>query len=200
MTDIQMSRYDALLRRVADLKGPGSKVNDVLEELFPTLDVENVPVELLRLSGTSIGQAGGGLAAVVAEVGRAQIFNPVGSGKLVVITKAYFSADGTTTARWGVTTTVLPVAVSAHQFRDTRDLAPNLPTAQYRQQSSASFANATMQSRIIADTVLEISDPNGVAVLAPGSGWEVGANTLDILTNYAIYWRERVAEPSELNL
>jgi len=55
VTELQQNRYDQLLRRVGDLKGPGSKVNDVLQELFPTIDVENVPGELLFLMGTHIG-------------------------------------------------------------------------------------------------------------------------------------------------
>ena len=39
MSQLQQSRYDQLLRRVGDLKGPGSKVNDVLHELFPMFDL-----------------------------------------------------------------------------------------------------------------------------------------------------------------
>ena len=67
MTEIQQGRYDALVRRVADLKGPGSKVNDMLEELFPVFDVEKLPSELYRLANIDLCFGGAGIAGVAAQ-------------------------------------------------------------------------------------------------------------------------------------
>ncbi len=45
--ELQQNRYDQLIRRVGGIIGPGSKVVEALGELFPVIDVENVPGELL---------------------------------------------------------------------------------------------------------------------------------------------------------
>jgi len=199
MSDLQQSRYDALMRRVGDLKGPGSKVNDVLEELFPVLDVENVPGELLLLMGTILGTGGGQLNAVAVEAGKYQLFNPAGSGKLVTITTVFFAAQTVGRVRWGTTNTAFGAAIGTELSRDTRRQSPQLPVAKVRQLSDAALASATSQSRVLADTPFILTDPNGVAVLAPGTGFEIGTSVLNTGTAGSFQWRERVAEPSELN-
>ncbi len=200
MSEIQQGRYDALLRRVADLKGPGSKVNDVLEELFPTLDVENVPSELLRLMGTKVAFAGGTNAALAGQAGKAQVFNPAGSSKLITITSAHFACNAVVVVRWGLSAVSFGAQVATEVFRDTRDLSPAAPTGQFHQTNAVALASATNQARVLANTDLQIIDENDVCVLAPGTGFEWGAGTNNADTWFAVSWRERVAEPSELNL
>ncbi len=200
MTELQQSRYDGLMRRVGDLKGPGSKVNDVLEELFPTIDVENVPGELLLLMGTRICWGGGALSAVAAEAGKYQLFNPAGSGKLVTITGVHFSAAAAVAARWGLNTVSFGAAVGTQTFRDGRNLTSGSPSALVRQLSIAALASGQNLTRILADTDFYLRDPNGVAVLSPGTGFEIGSSVVNVTTTGTFSWRERVAEPSELNL
>lgn len=200
MTELQQNRYDALMRRVGDLKGPGSKVNDVLEELFPVLDVENVPGELLLLMGTTIGFGGGVLAAVAAQSGKFQLFNPVGSGKLVTITKVYFVCQATGPVRWATSTIAFGAGIGTETSRDTRRIAADQPIANVRQLSAVAAAGAISQIRNPADTPFILSDRNGVAVLAPGTGFEIGSAVLNASTAGSFQWRERVAEPSELNV
>ena len=96
MTQLQQNRYDQLLRRVADLKGPGSKVNDVLTELFPMIDVENPPAELLVLMGSriaigSINQPAPG--ALLFE--QHMLSNPVGSGAIITLLECVTSCSNT---------------------------------------------------------------------------------------------------------
>jgi len=198
MTEIQQHRYDALVRRVGDLKGAGAKVSEILTELFPTIDVENVPGELLRLMSTFMGHGGGTITAAVAESATAQIFNPVGSGKLVTLSGVHFATDADGAVRWGVTNSARGTAISTQIFRDTRDLAPHLPIAIIRQESAVALASGTNQTRTLTDDDLFLTDANGVAILAPGTGFEIGTSRTNTTINYSFYWRERLAEPSEL--
>ena len=199
MTDLQQSRYDQLLRRVGDLKGPGSKVNDVLSELFPTIDVENIPGELLALAGIDICFGGGTIVGAAGEAPRASLENPAESGKLVTLTRVYFSTVNTGIIRWGIRTVSLGGAIGTELFRDTRKILPQQPTAQVHQLSSVALANATNQVRILANTPLILNDENGIAVLAPGTNFEIGHGTNTATIVYGFNWRERIAEPSELN-
>jgi len=199
VTEIQQGRYDALLRRVGDLKGPGSKVNDVLEELFPMFDVENLPEELYVLARIDLCMGGATLAGVASQSGRGQIFNPVGSGKIMTVTQAGFSAVATATVRWGRRDTPLTTHFQTQIFRDTRHRAGNLPTGQVRGQTSVALANANGQTKTIANTDFALKDPNGLAVLTEGTGFEIGTDAGFQAVFFYFYWRERVAEPSELN-
>ena len=199
MTEIQQGRYDALLRRVADLKGPGSKVNDVLEELFPMFDVENLPSELYILGRTDLCMGGGFIGAVAAQAGRGQIFNPVGSGKLISVTQAGFANPAVRIIRWGRRDTPLTNHLSTQIFRDTRHPLGNLPTGQIRAQTSVALANANGQTRTEANRPFVLKDENGLAVLTEGTGFEIGSDDLNDSVTFYFYWRERVAEPSEIN-
>lgn len=200
MTAIQQDRWDQLLRRVADLKGPGSKVNDALTELFPVFDVENMPMELLRLGRVRTCMGGGAFSAVVAESPTAQLFNPVDSGILITVSSVWISFQIAVVIRWGVTNAEIGTPISTELFRDTRDLVPTRPGAAVNTRSAVATASGTMQTLKSAQDDFILQDPNGVAVLAPGTGFEIGAAQTNVAGNFGFYWRERVAEPSELNL
>jgi len=202
MSQIQQGRYDALMRRVADLKGGGSKVNDVLEELFPMIDVENLPPELYILAQTDLCFGGGRTNGGVGTAGRGQLFNPSGSGKILTVTQAAFSAGAAGIIRWGRQDTPQAARLTTELFRDTRKqkgAVLSLPVGQIRVEASAALANATGQTFIDASVPFTITDPNGFAVLAPDTGFEIGFGTTNVLATFYFYWRERVAEPSELN-
>ena len=200
MSAINQNRYDQLLRRVADLQGPGSKVNDVLTELFPMFDVENMPSELLRLSGTKLGQGGGAITSIAAQAPIAQLFNPADSGIIATLTKVYIASTSRTLIRWGPAVVAVGAAIGTELFRDTRDPVPRAPVCNVRQNSQVAFAAGTNQSIVLTDTLLTIEGPDDVMVLAPGTGFEVGTNSLASTIVYSFQWRERVAEPSELNV
>jgi len=199
-TEIQQNRYDALLRRVGDLKGPGSKLAEVLSELFPVIDVENLPAELYILGGTDICFGGGVLAAAAGEFVGLQVFNPVDSSKILTVTTAIISSPGADTIRWGVTNNPLSNGVGTETFRDTRRGVTNRPVGQIRIESAGAFVGDTGQSRIAADIPFVLHDENGLAVLSAGSGFVVGNQTPVVNVHFTFYWRERVSEPSEENL
>lgn len=199
MSAIQQNRWDQLLRRAADLKGPGSKVNDALTELFPTFDVEKVPAELYKLGGIDICFGGSTVTGAAGQNGRLQLFNPAGSGKLVTCTSFTVSLSGTGIIRYGTVTG--PFTSAATQlFRDTRGPFAELPTAFIGTRSEVGFGPANGQFRLLANTPYTMDSRNSMAVLAPGTGIEVGPNILAAAMNVTFFWRERVAEPSELNL
>jgi len=143
---------------------------------------------------------GGAFSAVVAESPTAQLFNPVGSGYLIIPTSVWISFQIAVVIRWGVGLVAMPVVPATQVFRDTRDLVPNLPTGQIRTRSAVATASGTNQTLKSAQNDFVLQDPNGIAVLAPGTGLEIGAAQTNVAGNFGFAWRERIAEPSELNL
>ena len=198
--EVQQTRWDRIIRRVSGSIGPGSRVSETLSELFPTLDVERVPGELLFLGGTKLSHGGGTITAIAGQAATASLFNPLDSNHLVTVTGIYFSNLLGGIVRWGPVVIQRGSVIATQTFRDTRALLPAQPVAQVSQLSAVALAPGTNQVRLLANTPLKIEDPNGVTVLAPGTGIEIGS---DVLTNtivYTFYWRERPAEESELSL
>ena len=196
MTELQQNRYDALLRRVGNLKGPGSKVNDVLQELFPTFDVENVPGELLFLMATKIGFASASKSATAGKKAGIQLFNPAGSGHLVTISTVLFSANADGAATMALTTTALGTNTGIPRLRDSRIGTGPSGVSQLRT-SQDTTAGLSGNFRVLANTNLTLTDVNSVAVLAPGSGLTLIGQT-DMGITVTFFYRERIAEPSEL--
>jgi len=198
VTELQQNRYDQLLRRVGDLKGPGSKVNDVLQELFPTLDVENVPGELLLLMATRIGWAGTAKTPAAGKKAGIQLFNPADSGQLVAISTLILSPSSTTQLDWGTTTTALATNTGIPKLRDTRGEGGSRGVSQLRT-SADTVALASGTVRVLANDTFTLNDINTVCVLAPGTGLTITGGP-DINFRAQFFYRERVAEPSELVL
>jgi len=200
VTELQTNRYDALLRRVGDLKGPGSKVAEVLTELFPIFDVENLPSELYILGGTDICFGGGILTPAAGEFAGLQIFNPIGSSKILTVTSLVVASTANNTIRWGVSNNPLSNGIGTETFRDTRRTITARPSGQIRIESDAAFVGNTGQTRVLANDPFTLHDKNGLAVLLPGIGFDLGSQIAAAPVHFTFYWRERVAEPSELNL
>lgn len=200
MSEIQQGRYDAILRRVADLKGPGSKVNDALSELFPVIDVERVPGELLLLGGTRLCVASNTTAGTVGATNRHQIFNPAGSGVLGTVTQILFSSEeGAQAFRIATTVNVLPISVAVQAFRDRRHTTGDRPTiAAFRDQTVA-LTDGHYIIQVLSNTTFALKDPNDLAILPPGSGFEIGTSENDRQLRTTFMWRERTLEPSEAN-
>jgi len=199
LTQIQQNRYDQLLRRVADLKGTGSKVNDALTELFPVIDVENVPIELLLLSGTRLCMGRIQIAAGGATFfSQTLLANPAGSGVLATIIDVSVIPDTSVEIVMGPSQNNLtPGGQTA--FLDTRVFGEGtvcqlqgvnnlLVTGSdfYRFNATAGGAFHGM--------------PSPFAVLAPGGRFMVSAGSADVALTVSFLWKERVAQPSELNL
>jgi len=198
VTELQQNRYDSLLRRVGDLKGPGSKVNDVLQELFPTIDVENVPGELLFLMGTRIGWGSAARSPSAGKIPGVQLFNPVGSGHLISVSDVVISINATTPVSWGIVLTTLPINTGIPRIRDSRVGVGQSGVSELRTSVDA-VAPVGGQVRLLTNTAFHVPRENTVCVLAPGTGLTVTGG-VDIGLTVSFVYRERIAEPSELNL
>jgi len=199
-TQIQQGRYDRTMRRVGDLKGPGSKVAEVLSEVFPVVDLERLPPELFALGGTVLAFGGASRAPAAAEFGRIQVFNPLGSGKILTVTSAVLGTTLDDGIVWGMVNGVLGTVVSTQRNRDQRLGFVTLPVGQIATDSTIGVAIATGQIAVLASDPLLLTDENGLAVLPPGFGFEISSISADITVRATFFWRERVMEPSEINL
>jgi len=198
MGAIQQTRYDELLRRTTGQYGGGSKVGEALEDLFPTIDVENVPIELLRATKWILGSAGLGRTPGAGLRARIALFNPVGSGQLVVLEKAYVVLSVAGQFDFGPIFTGLTTVSLQGAERDLREGAITPTVARIQHQDNAA-ASAFGLFQIPANNSFGIDVPKGIAVLAPGTGFQVAAFGVDVTMRCAFYWRERVALPEELN-
>jgi len=202
MTEIQQNRYDRLVRRVANIVGGGSQVNDTLNELFPVIEVERVPGELLALMGTRIAWGRGDRTGDAGERAQLQLFNPDGSGTLISVSSMYLVSTAINTISWAIGTAPFTTLTTAGGLRDTRLRIPttNRAVGEMRTQSSAVPVGGENEIRVLANVPFKISDENTIAVLTPGHGLnvEVTANATRLIASFN--WRERVAEPAELNL
>ncbi len=199
MTEIQQNRYDQLIRRVNNIVSPGSMVNDALAELFPMIDVEGNRGELQLLAGTRLCLGASSLTAAAGQTAKIQVFNPVDSGTIITITRVIISSGVVQTIRWAEEATERATGVTTQVFRDSRLPVIGRPIGAIFQESSAGFPDANGATVILANVPFILEDPNDVQVLAPGAGFTVGHTTVATPLSVTFYWRERVAEPAELN-
>ncbi len=197
-SELQQNRYDQLIRRVGGIIGPGSKVAEALSELFPTIDVERVPGELLLLGGTQLGHGGSIVTGAVATAPRIQLFNPIDSSKIITCTSIVVVTGSTEVVRSTVNQTALPSGIGVELVRDGRVPIPTRPIGQIRTQLTGVLADATVQWTQAADVPFYLTDPNGLSILPPGSGYGFGLGAVNTVLQVSFWWRERVAEQAEL--
>lgn len=196
-SDLQTGRYDQTIRRVGGIIGTGSKVSEVLTELFPVFDVENLPSELLFLAGWRLGMGSAVLLASAANNSQAQLFNPVGSGKLVVLTQVMFNGNFSQEYRFDTSSTALATAVGNERIRDTRQNPLETPVAQVRSLQAPAGLPAVGVIQALANVTERILDVNDVVVLGEGTGWNISTVTVNTDMTVCFFWRERIALQSE---
>ena len=195
--EVQQTRWDRLIRRVSGSIGPGSRVSETLTELFPVLDVEDLPPELLFLAGTKLGFGGTTVSGVAAESAKVQLFNPADSGNIITITSALVRTDATQTIRF--TNESSPrTAVNTERHRDTRAGILPATVGEVRSSSEALLIPAIGVFVTLANVTFVLKDRNGLSVLAPGTGFVIGGQSLNVGLTVTYFWHERVAEASEL--
>jgi len=199
-TELQQNRYDQIIRRVGGLIGPGSKVSEVIAELFPMIDVERVPGELLLLGGTRLCIAGGRRAGTAAVMNQIQLRNPADSGMLMVVTNITMGSATQQILMWGLTTGQLAADANLAFFRDGRLGDVDRPVGQLRVETDAGGNPQIFPVDVLADQAAQFSDENGVIVLSPGTNAQVTNTVVNTTLNVGFMWRERPAEQSELNL
>jgi len=198
--EIQQTRYDKLIRRVGNIIGPGSKVGSVIPELFPMLDVENVPGELLLLGNTDICLGSASVQGAGGEQGNVSLFNPDNSGKIVTISYVYVTTSSVQTIRMGLAAGSTGIAVGSETFRDLRRGFVSRPVGAIFSEAGGTITVPDLQMRTVANAQIELEDRNSIAVLPPGTRFEVGSDTVATLILVNFLWRERPASESELNI
>lgn len=200
MSTIQQNRYDQLVRRVTGAIGPGSKVNETISELFPMLDVENLPPELFVLSGTALAFRSTDITAAAGLENASQLANPTGSGKLITVTSVSVNTNVTSAVNFTLIPGLLASSNGFGEFRDRRaeGSSPGAAVGNTRIETGL-VVNAGMTIRTSANAPIPISDPNGICVLAPGDNLTIGTPDTARRLTVAYFWRERVAEQSELS-
>jgi len=197
MTELQQNRYDKLLRRVGGLIGAKSMVSDALGELFPTIDVEQVPAELLMLSGTRLAMATSQLNILAANRNLHQLFNPADSQVLLVLTKLLVRQNAAGLMRLALTNVALTTATGNEVLRDTRLGVTARAVGQNRTVQQAGGVAAHMEFQVEANVSLKLEDQNALFVLFPGTGVTLASTSLGVSTTVGWWWRERVFEEAE---
>lgn len=197
--EVQQTRWDRLIRRVSGSIGPGSRVSETISELFPVIDVERVPGELLLLSGTHLCHGGAGVTGAAGELPNLILSNPAGSGNIITITQIAVSNNAIDEIRFALSEGAPGAQVNTERFREGRLITPTtLPVGQVRTLSNPSQLAQQVAFVTLSNEVHFISDENGVAVLAPGTNFSVGGTTVATVLTGTFWWRERAAQPSEL--
>jgi len=199
LTALNQNRYDQLLRRVGDLKGPGSKVNDALTELFPMIDVENVPAELLLLSGSRLCMGRASLAAGGATFFSTMLLrNSGGTGVVArLIAVNVTSESGQLVMGPTLNSNTL---LGGEAFADTRVFGEGTALKIQGNNNSLVTGPAFWNPATDASDSYNWEPPAAIAVIAPGAAFSVGNQTSNLGMTVSWLWIERQAQPSELNL
>jgi len=198
--EIQQNRYDQTMRRVTGIIGPGSKVAEVLTELFPVIDLERVPGELLILGGTDICLGAASAQGGAGDQANVTLFNPLDSGKIITVSLIYATTPSIQTIRVAIASGAVGTRTNTERFRDTRRGFAARPVGQIATELAGTITTPNLQLRTVANAQIEIEDENSLAVLAPGSRLEVGTDTAATLILVNFFWRERAAQPAELSI
>jgi len=174
-------------------------VNDSLNELFPMIDVETQNAELAFLATWRLAFGSTLQGALAANQNVSQIFNPVDSGMLVVLERVDILTNTDQNIEYALTTTPLTNFTANVGFRDTRGVISSLPVTQLRDvQQPGSIATFGIIFALDLGT-FTMEEKKGMFVLAPGTGLSFSTTTVNTSLNITYTWRERVAEPAELN-
>lgn len=197
-TEIQTDRYSQIIRRVAAQIGPGGRVVESLTDLFPVIDVERAPPEILALGGWRTAWNTSERPGNVATSNRQQLFNLADSGIVASVTRVDLFADTATAIQGAVELDPIGGTPVRGVFRDSRfggDRETSLTTTHV----DAGIVGAGLRYHLSANLLLSIRDDNGLCVLLPGSGLSFATGGVDIRLTVVWWWRERSAEQSELN-
>ena len=198
MGDINQGRYDRLLRRTTAQVGPGSKVGNALEDLFPVLDVERAPIELLRASGWFFASRTLSVTPAAGTIASIQLFNPAGSSRLMVIEYLGVRLTNAGAMVEGPSFVALTSVVAVGLQRDLREDVLTQTVGELQEEDDATLVTSG-QIFLPAATTVDISSGRDYVVLGPGTGWLVKPAVVTVSLAAHFRWRERVAEPEELD-
>ena len=198
MGRVQTGQFDNLIRRLYSIKGGGSELSETLGDLFPTLDLENLPIELLLLRGWHTFARHATQIAVAAQATALQLLQPDGRTSIVVVDKIVINSELGGDISIGTNLGLFPVTISTRRT-DTRNPVLDMSNAQIGGTNNAGFGATGGLLNLAAGVDREFEVPHGLAVLGPGGAFSVVSSTVDSDLSVSFFGRERDAEPSELN-
>lgn len=198
MGRLQTARLENFIRRWGSIKGPGSVLSETLGDVFPILDLENLTPENRLTAGISMVAGSASGLGGVAQLGGAQFINPADSGSLLTLTKLRLFTSAGQTVNCGLTTTLFTA------FINTRNLDSRSPQnfngsalAGGNTNTASSLGDFIVLTRSNIDYILDV--PQGIAVMRPGTAFQVTASVTNILISATFWGYTRLAEPSELS-
>jgi len=198
MGRIQTAQFDNLIRRLYSIKGGGSELSETLGDLFPILDLENLPSELLLLRGWHMFSGFTNVIGISAQLTMAQLFNPAASTSLVALDRVIINSQKAQIMTYGLNIALASPVINTVNM-DTRS-AP-LFNANARIAADADLQSSGNAGRIevVADTDYDLEFPGGICVLSPGGVFSIASAQNDSDLSITFIGRERNAEPSELS-
>jgi len=195
MSKIQTARYEQFTRRLLRIVG-GSIMPILQNDLSPVLNIED-PADpaLLFWKGHRIAAGSSIAGAVSARFSTGSVFNPLGSGALIVVSNILVRMPGTARFSLSFSQTRTLTVESDLSFIDTRASLVSVPKAEIGDDDFAAIPAAFWRQQAnTTGTQVPI-----VPVLAPGTGLFVTHNTANTEIRVNFGWLERSAEISELD-
>jgi hypothetical protein len=195
--EIQVGRYNLLLHKLLAME-EGAPAPQLTGEIVPCIVLENDRPEYRVLGGVNSYLGGGLAAAVVGELGETVLFNPVGSGVLVILQWAACTLSTNSNIELRnhavVPAGLTPIAAIAADRRQD-----GFPAAQL--QSGTSVATGGTRRALAfhqaGRTPFEPVGPGREPVLIEGTGLGFATNAANIGMQWNYYWTERKLEESE---
>jgi len=200
LNQIQSGRWDELLRRLFPVKD--RTIAPVLaSELVGQVVVQNWEPELYVLRGERLAIGTATQTAVAAEFPHTQLFNPAGSGNLLIVDEIWLRSPSNLLydlAFQDVVTVGFTNVGSS--FRDTRlGVASVVGTTVgvLSVDTNVALTGGATVGRYNSEG-LRSSVVKPKIILGPGTSLIVRGLTVNTTMSITYLWRERIAEPSEL--
>jgi len=202
INQIQGGRWDEFLRRLLPVKDR-SIAPIVASELVGQIVVQEWEPEFYKLRNENLCMARASQAPVAAEFGHCKIRNPELTGTLVILEQIWLRAASDMVfdfATEGVEIAGFTQEETA--FRDLRSgglTAVGVTKADVSIDTNVAMVGGDSVGRV---TVLALDSKTleFPVILPPGFGFIVRANTVNVGITVTFLWRERAAEPSELDI
>lgn len=197
---LNITRYDKALRRALGLVGRGAIVTTLLEDIFPVIDVENLPLPLRILGGDRAAFGSVFQAATAAQIAAVSLLNPADSGKLVHVTGVSFSTDDAAVNIQPRASSAIPARGGSKAYRDLRDAGTTTAELGINANHPGAAATVFIRPAVVNTTCFLSIDRTGFMVLPPGFAVELICQNVNFAIRGNFEWFERDAEESELQL
>lgn len=194
--EVQQTRWDRIIRRSSGSIGPGSRVSETISELFPVVDVERVPGELLVLGGTRLVWQSTERPAAAGVFSASQLQNPLDSGAIITVSRIDIITDSASVVSMEITETFIGTPVPG-LFRDGRLGITRESTGKVASVDSVTTGGG-LRVHLLGTDLTTFEDANAVVTLGPGQALQVGTGTFNVRLTVNYWWREREALPAEL--